>query len=228
MSNLPADVLEHDLPERLERVRGRIARAAEDAGRDPAGITLVVVTKFQPVELVGALHAAGVRDFGESRHPEARDKAAAVPDATWHFVGQLQTNKARQVARYADVIHSVDRPELVDALAGQDVDVLLQVDLGVGEQAGRGGARPGELPALAERTLAAGLRLRGVMTVAPQNVPPATAFTALAMTAQRVRAVEPTATWISAGMSGDYAEAIAAGATHLRIGTAITGPRPGG
>jgi pyridoxal phosphate enzyme (YggS family) len=204
-----------------------VAAAARAAHRDPAGITTIVVTKFQPLALIEELHGLGARDFGESRHPEARDKAAALPDATWHFVGQLQTNKARQVARYADVIHSVDRPDLVDALAGQDVDVLLQVDLGVGESAGRGGAKPGAVPALAERVLTAGgMRLRGVMAVAPIGVPAATAFTALALVADRVRAVEPAATWISAGMSGDFAEAIAAGATHLRIGTAVTGPRP--
>jgi pyridoxal phosphate enzyme (YggS family) len=218
-----------ELAERLHRVQEEVAAAARRARRDPAGITTVVVTKFQPIELIRELHDLGVRDFGESRHPEARDKAAALPDATWHFVGQLQTNKARQVARYADVVHSVDRPELVDALAGQEVDVLLQVDLGVGESAGRGGARPGSVPALAERVLGAGgLRLRGVMAVAPIGVPPATAFTALALVAERVRAVEPAATWMSAGMSGDFAAAIAAGATHLRIGTAVTGPRPPG
>ncbi|MGN6444192.1 YggS family pyridoxal phosphate-dependent enzyme [Amnibacterium sp.] len=215
-----------ELAESLSAVQEQVADAARAAGRDPAEITTIVVTKFQPVTLVQELHALGVRDFGENRHPEARDKAAAVPDATWHFVGQLQTNKARQVARYADVIHSVDRPELVDALAGREVDVLLQVDLG-GSGEGRGGARAGQVPALAERVLAAGgLRLRGVMAVAPLGAPPGPAFAALALVADQVRAVEPTATWVSAGMSGDFRDAIAAGATHLRIGTAITGPRP--
>lgn len=216
-----------ELADRLAAVRARITAAARAARRDPAEITTIVVTKFQPLSLIQELHDLGVRDFGESRHPEARDKAAARPDAAWHFIGQLQTNKARQVARYADVVHSVDRPELVEALAGHEVDVLLQVDLGVGESAGRGGARPGAVPALAERVLRAeGLRLRGVMTVAPLGVPAGTAFAALALVADRVRALEPAATWISAGMSGDFAEAIAAGATHLRIGSAITGPRP--
>jgi pyridoxal phosphate enzyme (YggS family) len=216
-----------ELADRLHSVQERVAAAARAARRDPGGITTVVVTKFQPLEIVQRLYDLGVRDFGESRHPEARDKAAALPDATWHFIGQLQTNKARQVARYADVIHSVDRPELVDALAGRDVDVLLQVDLGVGASAGRGGTKPGTATALAERVRGAeGLRLRGVMAVAPIEVPPAVAFTALGLVAGRVRAVEPSADWISAGMSGDFAEAIAAGATHIRIGTAITGPRP--
>lgn len=224
-----------DLADRLHAVQERIAAAARSAHRDPAEITTIVVTKFQPLALVERLHALGVRDFGENRHPEARDKAAALAGpATWHFVGQLQTNKARQVAKYADVVHSLDRPELVDALAGHDLDVLLQVDLGVdgaGQDGGsrtpsRGGARPGAIPALAERVLAAdGLRLRGVMTVAPLGIPAAAAFAALAMVAERVRAIDSGATWISAGMSGDYAEAVAAGATHLRIGTAVTGPR---
>jgi pyridoxal phosphate enzyme (YggS family) len=216
-----------ELADRLQDVQGRVARAAKAAGRDPAEITTIVVTKFQPLALIEELFALGVRDFGESRHPEARDKAAALPDATWHFIGQLQTNKARQVARYADVIHSLDRPELVEALAGQDVDVLLQVDLGVGRGApSRGGAKPGSVPALAEQVVAAeGLRLKGVMTVAPLGIPVVPAFSALAMVAGRVRAVAPEASWISAGMSGDYVEAIAAGATHLRIGSAVTGPR---
>lgn len=214
------------LADRLRAVHWRVDEAARTAGRDPGEITTIVVTKFQPVEMIQHLHDLGVRDFGESRHPEARDKAAALPDATWHFVGQLQTNKARQVARYADVIHSVDRADLVDALAGRNAAVLLQVDLGV-DGTGRGGAAPSAIPALAERVLAAGLLLRGVMTVAPIGVPPAIAFAALAQVAARVRAVEPRATWISAGMSGDFTAAIAAGATHLRIGSAITGPRPG-
>jgi pyridoxal phosphate enzyme (YggS family) len=229
-----AEPLPEDLAERLQGIRERVAAAARAARRDPADVTTVVVTKFQPLSLIQRLHVLGVADFGESRHPEARDKAAALPDAVWHFVGQLQTNKARQVARYADVIHSVDRPELVDALAGNDLDVLLQVDLGGGgarsadgtRTPSRGGARPGGIPALADRVLAAeGLRLRGVMAVAPLGIPAGTAFAALAMVAERVRAADPAATWISAGMSGDFGEAIAAGATHLRIGSAITGPR---
>ena len=220
-----------ELADRLHTVQERVARAARAAHRDPGEITLIVVTKFRPLSLIEELFALGVRDFGESRHPEARDKAAALPDATWHFIGQLQTNKARQVAKYASAIHSIDRVELVDALAGQDVDVLVQVDLaargGADQDApSRGGARPGSIPALAERVRdAGGLRLAGVMTVAPLGIPVLPAFAALRMVADRVRALEPSASWISAGMSGDFAEAIAAGATHVRIGSAITGPR---
>ena len=219
------------LAERLDDVQQRVAEAARDAGREPADITTIVVTKFQPIELVRALYDLGVRDFGESRHPEARDKAAALQDsrtadATWHFVGQLQTNKARQVARYTRVLHSVDRPELVDALGGHTLDVLAQIDLTGGAQ-GRGGVEPAGLEALATRISATdGLRLRGVMAVAPQDVEPGRAFAELAGCAERVRRIAPDATWISAGMSGDFRAAIAAGATHLRIGTAITGERP--
>lgn len=232
------------LQQRLERVRAGVAEAATSAGRDPAEVTTIVVTKFQPPELVEALARLGVRDFGESRHPEARDKAAALAGSalheaatpasapTWHFIGQLQTKKARQIARYADVVHSVDRAALIDALstAERHPAVFLQIDLadrtdprGV---VGRGGADPADAAQLTEHILAAGLRLAGVMAVAPQDADPRAAFDRLREVSDRVRRIAPVATAISAGMSGDFAAAIAAGATHLRIGTAITGPRP--
>lgn len=215
-----------ELAHRLAEVRGRVAHAAHAAGRDPAGITTIVVTKFQPLALIERLAALGVTDFGESRHPEAREKAGALPKATWHFIGQLQTNKARQVARYVDAIHSVDRDGLVDALAGWDGSVFLQVDLTQAAE-GRGGVHPDRAEPLAERILATGtLRLAGVMAVAPLGEDPARAFELLARVAARVRRVAPGATAISAGMSGDYEAAVHAGATHLRIGSAITGPRP--
>ncbi|MGT2427267.1 YggS family pyridoxal phosphate-dependent enzyme [Amnibacterium kyonggiense] len=223
-----------ELADRLHGVQERIAAAARAADRDPAEVALVVVTKFQPVELLQELYELGVRDFGESRHPEARDKAAALPDdVVWHFIGQLQTNKARQVAKYADVVHSVDRIELIEALDGRELDVLLQVDLGISEGGSegpsRGGARPGAIPSLAARVLESeGLRLRGVMTVAPLGMPVVPAFSALRMVSERVRGIDPAATWMSAGMSGDFRAAIAAGATHVRIGSAVTGPRSTG
>jgi PLP dependent protein len=216
------------LEQRLAEVRGGIADAARDAGRDPADITTIVVTKFQPIELIRRLADLGVTDFGESRHPEARDKAAALPEATWHFIGQLQTNKARQVARYVAAIHSIDREPLVDALAAWTGTVFLEVDLTGGAE-GRGGAAPSAAEALAERILATGtLRLAGVMAVAPPGEDPARAFERLARVGDAVRRIAPDATAMSAGMSGDYVAAVRAGATHLRIGSAITGPRPSG
>lgn len=214
------------LRQRLRDVRRRIEDAATDAGRDPGDITTIVVTKFQPVELIRELAALGVSDFGESRHQEARAKAAELPDVRWHFVGRLQTNKARQVARYAAAIHSVDRVELVDALAPTGASVFLQVRLGEGEGEARGGAAPDEVDALAGRAAEVGLPVLGVMAVAPLGEDADRAFARLAEAGARVAARIRGATAVSAGMSGDFEAALRHGATHLRIGTAITGPRP--
>ena len=199
-------------------------------------VTLVVVTKLHPASLVRELAQAGHRHFGESRHPESRDKAAELEGLglTWHFVGQLQRKKARQVARYAHVLHSIDSDELVEALEGGEPgderpvrDALVQINLT--DDPDRGGVAPARLDALAERVAASpALRLRGVMAVAPLGEEPARAFERLAALAERVRAIDPGADWISAGMSGDWREALDHGATHLRIGTAITGNRATG
>jgi pyridoxal phosphate enzyme (YggS family) len=184
---------------------------------------------------VDLLAGLGVTDIGENRHPEAQAKAAEVTaPVTWHFVGALQTNKARAVARYADVVHSVDRDRLVNALsdgasrAGRGIDCLVQVSLDPPDAAGdRAGAPPDDVPALAARVAAAeGLTLRGVMAVAPYGADPAPAFSRLADVAAAVRAAHPAATIVSAGMSDDLEAAIAAGATHVRIGRAILGERP--
>jgi PLP dependent protein len=220
------------LAERLEALRSSIADAAAEAGRNPAEIRLIAVTKFQPAAVVRELYELGVRDFGESRHQEARAKAAELAhlDLTWHFVGQLQTKKARQVRAYADVIHSVDRVALVDALSdatnAADVrDCFVQLNLT--DDPGRGGVATEDLEPLVERVVAApGIRLLGVMAVAPLGADPRRSFAAVRAASQRVAAIDPEAVWISAGMSGDYREAILEGATHLRIGTAITGNRP--
>jgi PLP dependent protein len=220
------------LAERLEALRSSIADAAAEAGRNPAEIRLIAVTKFQPAAVVRELFELGVRDFGESRHQEARAKAAELAhlDLTWHFVGQLQTKKARQVRAYADVIHSVDRVALVDALsdATNTADVRdCFVQLNLTDDPGRGGVATEDLEPLVERVVAApGIRLLGVMAVAPLGADPRRSFAAVRAASQRVAAIDPEAVWISAGMSGDYREAILEGATHLRIGTAITGNRP--
>ena len=222
------------LADRLARVDERIAAAARANGRDSSEITRIVITKFHPAQLVRDLYALGVRDVGENRQQEITAKRGELDDLAglrWHFVGQIQTNKARAVRAAASVVHSVDRAKLADALdtaAEPDatpLDVLVQINLTL--DAGRGGTSESDVVMLAEHVAGcAGLRLRGVMAVAPLGEPPAAAFARLADHAARVRAVVPDATWISAGMTGDFEEAIAVGATHLRIGSAITGNRP--
>ncbi|MEO6533171.1 MAG: YggS family pyridoxal phosphate-dependent enzyme [Pseudolysinimonas sp.] len=216
------------LAERLAIVDATIADAARAAGRDPAELTRIVVTKFHPAELVRELAALGVRDMGENRHQEAAAKAAELTDLdlTWHFVGQLQSNKAKAVRRYADSVHSVDRDSLADALAGESLlDVFLELNL-TGDPA-RGGVAPVLLEPLVEHVLATpGLVLRGVMAVAPLGEQPRAAFQRVRAASDALVRIAPAATAISAGMSGDFPEAILEGATHLRIGTAITGKRP--
>jgi pyridoxal phosphate enzyme (YggS family) len=221
-----------DLAHRLAEVRRRIAKACDAAGRDVGEVTLIAVTKTRPASDVRLLNELGLTDMGENRDAEAAPKAAqcADLDLTWHFIGQLQTNKAASVVRYAHVVHSVDRPRLVRALgqaarrADRVIDCLVQVSLDGAPD--RGGIPPDGVPALAEAVAAeAGLVLRGVMALPPLGMPPADAFARLLGSAAAVRAVAPAATVISAGMSGDLEAAVAAGATHLRIGTALLGDR---
>ncbi|HEY5186435.1 MAG TPA: YggS family pyridoxal phosphate-dependent enzyme [Actinomycetes bacterium] len=222
-----------ELAANLAEVHARIDAACRSAGRDPAEVTLVVVTKTWPADDVRLLAGLGVRDVGENRDQEAAPKAVACAGLglRWHFVGQLQSNKAKSVVRYADVVHSVDRPHLVRALAaaaesaGRRVGCLVQVRLEPVE--GRGGAAPGDALALAAQIVgAAALDLLGVMAVAPLGEPPERAFARLAEVAAAVRREHPDATWVSAGMSGDLEAAVAAGATHVRVGTAVLGRRP--
>jgi hypothetical protein len=222
------------LEARLASVRSAITDAARAAGRSADELTLVVVTKYHPASLVRELAALGVTDVGENRHQEAQAKAAELADLdlTWHFVGQLQSKKARQARRYADVVQSLDRDSVVDAFAPTDaepdprvIDGFVQVNLT--DDPGRGGVQPEDVEAMAERVLATRtVRLRGVMAVAPLDEEPRRAFARLRAISERVVSLAPDATDVSAGMSGDFAEAIAEGATHLRIGTAITGNRP--
>jgi len=214
---------------RLNAVRESVSDACRAAGRDPSEITTIVVTKFHPVELVRQLHALGVRDFGENRHQEARGKAQATAelDLRWHFVGQLQSKKARQARAYASVIHSIDRPSLIEALASDEGALECFVQLNLTDDPRRGGVAGSELERMGELVLGTpGLELRGVMAVAPIDEEPRRAFARVREASERIRALAPTARFISAGMSADFPEAIAEGATHLRIGTAITGNRP--
>ena len=231
-----ADARRDEIAANLARVQGRISQACARSGRDPGEVTLTVVTKFFPDTDVRLLAELGVRHVGENRHQEAQAKAAQCADLglTWHFIGGLQSNKAAAVASYSDVVESVDRAKLLAGLArgahsaGRQVDVLVQVGLDPEEAStGRSGVAPQAAAELSARVVETqGLRLRGVMAVAPLGADPLPAFKKLLEVAQQVRRVDPTATWVSAGMSNDFEVAIAAGATHVRIGSAVLGARP--
>ncbi|QGN47711.1 YggS family pyridoxal phosphate-dependent enzyme [Micromonospora sp. WMMD558] len=225
----------------LARVRSRIADACTAAGRDHGEVTMIAVTKTYPAGDVVALVGLGVTDVGENRDQEASGKAAEVAAAgvtpRWHFIGQLQRNKAKSVVRYADVVQSVDSVRLARALdaasaAGRDrpLDVLVQVS--IDGDAARGGALPGSadpdagLDQVAEAVAGAdGLRLGGLMAVAPLGWEPERAFARLAEVAAVFRARHPESTVLSAGMSGDLEMAIRYGATHVRVGSALLGMR---
>ncbi|MFE3205531.1 YggS family pyridoxal phosphate-dependent enzyme [Embleya sp. NPDC055664] len=222
-----------ELAANLADVRARIAAACTAAGRSPEDVTLVVVTKTHPASDVRLLAELGVRDVGENRDQEAAPKAAATNDLDlrWHYVGQLQTNKAKSVAGYADVVHSLDRIRLAHALSAaaerqqRSITALLQVSLD--EDPARGGVSATDLAELADAVAAAPrLTLGGVMAVAPLGVEPARAFARLREIATRLREAHPAANMVSAGMSNDLEAAIEAGATHVRIGTAVLGVRP--
>ncbi len=225
----------HEIATNLAAVDKRIRAACSDAGRQPDEVRLIVVTKFFGADDVRLLAELGVTDVGENRHQEAEVKASecADLDLTWHFIGGLQSNKAGAVAAYTDVIHSVDRRKLVGPLdrgAGarrEPVDVLLQVSLDPPEIGHRSGADPEQLHDLAEAVAEAEwLRLRGLMAVAPLGADPSAAFERLGEIRARFLAAHPAAGWVSAGMSGDLEAAVKAGATHVRIGSAVLGSRP--
>jgi hypothetical protein len=220
----------------LADFRRRVRRACDACGRDPAELTVVAVTKTFPASDVRLLAELGVADVGENRDQEAAAKHAECEDVAlrWHFVGRLQTNKCRSVAGYADMVHSVDRGRVADALSraavskDRTVAALVQVSLDPDDAPGRGGAAPDDVLALADQIAAApGLTLAGVMAVAPLSGDPQAAFARLADVAERLVAAHPAAAVVSAGMSGDVEAAIGHGATHLRVGTALLGRRSG-
>ncbi len=233
-ARLDEDDRREELARNLDAVRQRVDKACAAAGRDRADVTTVVVTKIFPSADVRLLWELGVRDVAENRDQEARAKVAELHDLRdlrWHFVGQLQTNKAGSVGRYADVVHSVDRLRLVSALdrgaeaAGRRLGCLVQISLD-GDTRRGGVAAEGALEVAAAIAAADNLTLLGVMAVAPLGEDPAAAFRRLAGLSNELRADHPDAAWISAGMSGDLEQAVAAGATHLRVGAAVLGSRP--
>ncbi|MEV7771901.1 YggS family pyridoxal phosphate-dependent enzyme [Kitasatospora sp. NPDC086791] len=230
-----------ELGTNLEVVERRIAAACAAAGRARDEVTLIVVTKTYPAEDTALLAGLGVTDVAENRDQDAAPKAEQCRNLPldWHFVGQLQTNKVRSVVGYANHVHSVDRLRLVESLSAAvlkserpDLGCLVQVALDKehGEGAHRAGVAPEDVALLADAIAdTPGLRLEGVMTVAPLAGPlaadPARAFDRLTEIATAVRTAHPAATMVSAGMSGDLEQAIAAGATHVRVGTAVLGVR---
>ena len=227
---LPEPSRRQDLAANLAEVEQRLTAAAHAAGRPRSALTLIAVSKTWPLADLVVMRELGIGEFGENRDQEASQKAAALPQVRWHFVGAVQSNKAASVAGYADMVHSVDRGSLVTALsraataAGRSIGVLLQVSLD-GDTA-RGGALPAVLPALAlAAATAPDLHLAGVMAVAPREADPARAFAGLARLSAELVREHPQATVISAGMTGDLEQAVAAGATHLRVGSALFGHR---
>jgi pyridoxal phosphate enzyme (YggS family) len=232
-----------ELRDNLAMIRSRIEQGCVAAGRSGDDITLIAVTKFFPVTDCALLAELGVTDLGESRDQDASVKAAELAALTgvavrWHFIGQLQTNKARSVARYADLVHSVDRHSLAEALEDgarraerPALDVLVQLSLDDSADAepgaeGRGGSKADELMRLADRIAASDvLRLAGIMAIAPLDGDPEQAFSRLAEVAERLRENHPAAAIVSAGMSDDLEAALRHGATHVRIGTALLGRR---
>ncbi|MBX3560808.1 MAG: YggS family pyridoxal phosphate-dependent enzyme [Sphingomonas sp.] len=213
---------------RLAAVGDGIAKAVKLAGRPAGAATLIAVSKTQPVAAIEELIAAGQRDFGENRVQEAQAKwpalKAAHPDLRLHLIGQLQSNKAEDAAALFDAIHSVDRPSLVDALAkamaksGRRPDCFVQVN--IGDEPQKGGCAVADLPALLARCAEAGLPVAGLMCIPPEGVEAAPYFALLAKLARR-----HDVTGLSMGMSADYETAAMCGATHVRVGTALFGPR---
>jgi pyridoxal phosphate enzyme (YggS family) len=208
---------------RVAAVRERVAAAARAAGRDPAEVRIVAATKTQPVDAVAAVIAAGVRDVGENRAQELVAKAPELAPLapTWHFIGRLQRNKVNQLAPWVECWQSVDRAALVTALARRVPGARVLVEVNVADEDTKGGCRPEEVERLVAAGLAAGLVVEGLMTVAPLGGDPRPVFATLRGLGAALGLRE-----LSMGMSGDFEAAIAEGATTVRIGTALFGPRP--
>lgn len=223
-----------DLAERYRSVQERITRAAVASGRDPAEVQLIVVTKNHPAQVVIELAKLGQLAFGENRDQEAGPKAAEVSsviqNAQWHFVGQLQSNKVKSVLRYSSAIHSIDRPSLVKELAkqldSQNSQIEGFIELNLTSDENRGGVGAADLESLTELVLSVPrIKLLGVMAVAGLGEDPGSEFEKAIALSETVRQLAPAAKALSMGMSEDFEVAIAMGATHIRVGSAITGPR---
>lgn len=231
--------MEASLEERLNSIHQRIDAAAKAANRSADEIELVVVTKNHGYELALELLELGENQFGENKDQEASLKSTQVAEnlsvgqsaPTWHFVGQLQSNKVRSMLSYSSVLHSLDRSSLLKELAKQlaktpEQSLEVFIELNLTDDPNRGGVELNNLNSFTEQVLAVPqLKFLGVMGVAGLGVEPAVDFARILKASQDVQTLSKDAIFISAGMSGDFEEAIGFGATHLRIGTAITGKR---
>lgn len=219
---------EDELSSNLNSVRQRVEQAARRVGRTYNEINLIVVTKTYPASDVEILHKLGVRDFAENRDHEGREKSAIVP-ATWHFQGQIQSNKISSIASWANVVHSLDDPRhtrLLSAAVPESKVISIFIQVCLDPQPGRGGILPQELSPLAELVLEQrSLKLEGLMAVAPLGEDPEKAFSRLSRIHSDFRQQFPFASSLSAGMSGDFEIAISHGATHVRVGSSILGSR---
>jgi pyridoxal phosphate enzyme (YggS family) len=221
------------LASRYQAVKSQVADAARKHGRSLDDIELIVISKNHPVGLVEELYDLGQRHFGENRDQEAAPKAAATASLTgitWHFVGQLQSNKVKSVLNYAKYLHSVDRSSLLSALAKElsktPINVKCFVQLNLTDDPGRGGIQPSDIMSFADSVATVpGIELQGVMGVAALDRDPRIDFETIAHCSAQLTSAHPRAKYISAGMSHDFEQALEFGATHLRIGTAITGNR---
>jgi pyridoxal phosphate enzyme (YggS family) len=216
-----------ELSANLKAIKSRISVAAQSAGRNAQEITLIVVTKTFPASDAQILYELGVRDFGENRDQEASVKSTELPDdCRWHFQGQIQSNKLKSIANWADVLHSIDdiahANKLNSLVAAKDIFIQVSLD----NQPNRGGVLPDLIPEFLEEISAfPNLNVRGLMAVAPLDEEPVIAFQRLKALSERVVKTQPTAHEISAGMSNDFEAAISQGATHIRIGSQILGVR---
>jgi pyridoxal phosphate enzyme (YggS family) len=209
-----------ELSGNLELVRSKIAKVADHE------VTLIAVTKTFPVRDAEILHELGVRDFGENRDAEGAEKAAIV-SGTWHFQGQIQSNKLKSITSWASVIHSLDDPrhfEIIEKVAPRPLQIFLQVSLdGAHHRGGAGLEELHSLAALVEKSPTH--TLAGLMSVPPVEMNPDEAFAQLAVIHKEFMKLFPAAKSLSAGMSGDYEAAISHGATHVRVGSSILGSR---
>jgi PLP dependent protein len=219
-----------DVAGNLEAVQARIATACAHAGRDPATVRLIAVSKLQPIDLIRAAYVAGHRDFGENYAQELRDKARALaelPDLRWHAIGPLQTNKAKYVAAVAHTFHALDRLEVAEELGRRRVGAPLRclLEVNVAGEASKSGVSPDEAPDLLERVR----RVPNLEVVGLMNMPPLEGDAAASAESRtNAAAAQLGLPERSMGTTGDFESAIAHGATLVRVGTAIFGPRPAG